>query len=219
MLLNRLRLFAAVLLFSLLLLLLLSLFYPKIEHIELRFNHQVAHYSPEEILNALSLSEGKPFFWFRRSRLEPLENDPWIAALHVDRRWPNSVLVKVWQRQAYALYKGKVIADDGTELQLRSSDELLRPIVIDGSGPSRLDEALSLLRLLNDFEPKVVNYSPVGFEIVLEYAQVFTQSEYDLKEQWTAFMKNYQASADNSHPNQLLAQGYISVYSWGVSVQ
>jgi hypothetical protein len=62
---------------------------------------------------------------------------------------------------------------------------------------------LKLLRLLHPYGPKVLSYSPEGFEIQLTGTTLFTPSAEALQEQWAAF---------ESHRG-----GHVAVYPWGVS--
>ena len=177
-----------------------SRFVPKVARVEASGNQ---HLSRAQVLQLADVAPGDPFLWVTSFRLRHLAHAPWVRKARVIRHWPDIVSIMVWERQP-ALTDGTTTwAADGTVLPGVAKDVRAGLPQLKGWGPSRLKEALTLLRLLHPYGPKVISYSPEGFEIQLTGTSLFTPSAEALEKQWAAF---------ESHRG-----GRVAVYPWGVS--
>ena len=177
-----------------------SRFTPKLTRVEVSGDQ---HLSEAEVLRLADVAPGDPFLWVTSFRMRRLLNDPWVRKVRVMRYWPNTVTITLWERQP-ALTDGTTTwARDGTALPGATAAQTKALPRLTGWGPPRLDEALTLLRLLYPYGPKVIGYSPEGFEIQLTGTSLFTPSAEALEKQWAAF---------ESHLG-----GRVAVYPWGVS--
>lgn len=181
-------------------LVIVSRFVPQLTTVEVSGN---AHYSRDDILRLADTAPGDPFFWVIRQRLRKLETDPWILQASVLRRWPDTVFIAVTERRPAVRVGEDVYALDGTPLPHPKPSEREGLIEISGWGGDRLGEALALLRQLEDFEPKVLSYSPAGFAIQLAQSQLFTPNLDALRANWASFV------------SQEGTRAYV--YPWGVS--
>ncbi len=181
-------------------LLIASRFYPTIEQLQVAGNE---HYSKAEVLELAGLAPGNPLLWVTSWQLGRLVNDPWIARARVIRHWPDVVSVVVWERTPVLTNGETTWAQDGTVLPGVLPEAQAKLVRIDGWGPPRTAEALELVALLEAFEPKVIRYTPEGFEVTLAEASLFTPGVEALREHWAAFL---------SQRGRRLA-----VYPWGVS--
>jgi len=177
-----------------------SRFVPSVQRVEVSGNR---HLSRAEVLRLAAVAPGDPFLWVTSFRLRHLVHDPWVRKVRVLRHWPDIISIMVWERQP-ALTDGTITwAADGTVLPGVSADVRATLPRLKGWGSTRLDEAMTLLRLLHPYGPKVISYSPEGFEIQLTGTSLFTPSAEALEKQWAAF---------ESHRG-----GRVAVYPWGVS--
>ncbi len=181
--------------------LLASRFYPRVEQFTVSGNH---HYSKAQVLALAHLSKGQPVFWVTRGKLRGLMEAPWIKAARVVRRWPHTVSVTVWERTPLAVEGGTVYAADGTALPGVPQSVKASLVKLSGWGAGRTSEALRLLGLLAPFAPKMLSYSPSGFEVRFANGRLFTPSVRALKAHWAGFMQQHSS---------------VAVYPWGVSVQ
>jgi cell division protein FtsQ len=181
-------------------LLLTSRYYPTIARIEVTGG---MHYSREELLALANFDVGDPFLWVTSWRLQRLIHDPWISHVRVIRHWPDTISLTVWEREP-VLYDGETVyALDGTVLpNVKETAHLTR---LEGWGAPRIAEALELRRLLAQFEPEVISYTPGGFEVRLTTTQLFTPNVELLKAHWAGFLSQ--------------RGRFVAVYPWGVSVQ
>lgn len=180
-------------------LLLVSRFVPRIERIEILGN---VHYSAGEIMALADVAPGDPLLWVNAWRLRRLAEDPWISRVRVIRHLPDTLSIKVWERTPAIVEGNTVMAIDGTVLP-NASKTKANLVVLSGWGPSRRDEALELVALLEEFAPEVISYSPGGFDVRHAGGWLFTPSSDLLREHWGAFVSQ---------------QGrQVSVYPWGVS--
>lgn len=177
-----------------------SLFYPKVEHVTVE---GAQHHSPEAVALLANVRVGDPFLWVTRNRVRGLEEDPWVLNAVVVRRWPNQIHIAVRERSAAITDGVSTWADDGTVLHGATPGETSGLPHLQGWGEPRTPEALELLRLLRPFGVRVISYSPEGFEILLDDSELFTPDAQALRQQWSAFV---------SHRG-----GRIAVYPWGVS--
>jgi len=180
--------------------LLASRFAPQIERIEVLGN---GHYSAGEIMALADVAPGDPLLWVNTWRLRRLVEDPWISRVRVIRHLPGTLSIKVWERTPAIVEGNTVMAIDGTVLPNVLEDTKAKLVVLSGWGPSRRDEALELVALLEDFAPEVISYSPGGFDVRHANGWLYTPSIDLLKEHWGAFVGQ--------------RGGRVSVYPWGVS--
>lgn len=185
-----------------------SRYHPRIATVVVSGN---AHYSAEEIMALAEVRPEDPLLWVHRWRARRLAEDPWILRARLIRRWPDTIFIHVWERQPAILMEGRVLALDSTVLGDAPAAEDARAslaaglILVRGWGEDRSDEAIALVQLLEEYEPKVLSYSPGGFDIELEHGRLFTPDLEALKEHWSGFTSQQGKS--------------VYVYPWGVSVQ
>jgi len=176
-------------------------FYPTVTRIEVSGNE---HYSDEQLLTLAHLSPGTPLLWVNTFSLRKLALDPWIARARLIRHWPDTISLMVWERRPAASDGETSWALDGTVLVGVSASERETLIRLRGWGPPRTEEALALATLLEEYEPKVISYTPEGFEIQLSETLLFTPSVEALKNHWAAFRGQRGKR--------------VAVYPWGVSI-
>lgn len=198
------RTFLLVLVALLLGILAVTRFWPAVERVEVVGTE---HHEPASVLRLARIAPGDPLLWITRWRVAALERDPWILRARVIRHWPDTVSVRVWERVPLARggagADAVVWAEDGTVLTDVTEEERATLPLLRGWGDDRTEEALSLLRLLMEREPEVVQYSPEGFEIELSDTVLFTPDIAALRRHWAAV---------ESHRG-----GRLAVYPWGVS--
>lgn len=190
------------LLLPLLLVLLVSRFYPRIERIHVL---GAAHHSEADVLRLAGLRVGDPLLWVTIRQLGRLENDPWILGARVLRRWPNTLYVEVTERTPVLAKGATAYALDGTVLPDATPEERARAVTLKGWGPDRSREALTILRLVADRQPQVLSYAPSGFTVSFAGSSLYTPDAALLRAHWSAFVEQ---QADS-----------VAVYPWGVSVQ
>lgn len=177
-----------------------SRFAPQVERIEVTGGE---HYDRGEILKLARLAPNDPFLWVTPWSLQDLVNDPWISHVRVMRHWPDTISLRVWEREPVLFDGETAYALDGTVLPgVGNTDRITR---LEGWGTRDLDEILELRRMLAEFEPEVIRYSPSGFEVELADTVLYTPSSYDLQRHWAGFLSR--------------RGSYVAVYPWGVSVR
>lgn len=178
-----------------------SRLYPEIKRVEVLGNERL---SEEEILKLARLAEGDPLLWVNAWTVRGLSTSPWIRQARVTRHLlERTIAVTIWERTPVATDGATAWAKDGTIMFGVPPEEAQRLVQIRGWGEPRIEEALDLLLLLADHEPKVVSYTPEGFEIQFAGGVLVTPQAQDLKNHWSAFV---------SHRGRRVA-----VYPWGVS--
>lgn len=225
---RRYRFIVIIFLVGLVLTFIISRYYPKITSVEVYYGYddRVPHYSETEIKTYTDIYEGKAFFNISRKQLKNFAKDPWVEKLQLVRFWPNHITIIVWERKpAVAHYQAQntyiMYALDGTMLptMLPNVKEISREklIILSGWGKTSLTEALKLIKLLIEFEPARLQYSPSGFDINLASSNLFTPNLEALKKHWGAFVseqhRHQEVQGTNLNPLQ------ITVYDWGISVQ
>lgn len=175
--------------------------YPKVTRIEVS---GAEHYSDEEVLRLARLSPGDPFLWVTSSKIRRLVRDPWILGVRVIRHWPDTISLTLWERWPVATDGERVWAMDGTVLP-DASEPKASLVQIDGWGDDRTSEALELLRLLAEYRPEMLSYSPNGFHIRLANTELFTPNVAALKEHWAGFISGRGSK--------------VAIYPWGVSIK
>jgi len=190
------------LLLALCALLVVTRFYPKVTRLEVT---GASHYSGPEVLALAKLDVGDPLLWVTKWQVEGLLDDPWIRGARVVRYWPHRVSVTVEERTPALVEGATVYALDGTVLPDVSRKERAELVTLKGWGPDRRDEALELLRLLAEFRPEVISYSPSGFTVHFAESSLYTPDIAPLRAHWSGFLAQRERS--------------VAVYPWGVSVQ
>ena len=180
--------------------LLVTRFYPSVEHVAVSGN---AHYGPQHVMALAGIQPGSSLLWINRWNLGRLTEDPWIEGVRVIRHWPDTVSIAVWEREPVLTDGENSWAADGTLLP--GVDEGVKSglVQLRGWGEPRVDDALRLVELLSPFEPRVISYSPEGFDIELANSQLYTPSVAMLERHWAAWI-NQRGSR-------------VAVYPWGVS--
>lgn len=164
-----------------------------------------AHYTDAEVLALARLEPGQPLLWVTGWQVAGLAHDPWIQRARVVRRWPDRVRVEILERTPALRRGGVVYALDGTVLPNATPRELASLTRLGGWGADRTGEAVELLRLLAEFRPEVLSYSPSGFTVFFAESSLYTPDVASLRAHWSGFVSQ---------------QGFsVAVYPWGVSVQ
>ncbi|MPY66232.1 FtsQ-type POTRA domain-containing protein [Deinococcus sp. SDU3-2] len=148
------------------------------------------------------------WLYYGRWRAGGLARSPWIEAATVTRRFPDTVVVRVREREPFARWKrpgGEIVtlAEDGTVLP--GARNVAGLPLISGWGPDRRAEALALTRALRRYNVQSVAYTPSGFTAATPTTTAWSG---DL-----ATLLKY-AGAIVQFPDQ-----EIHIYPWGVSVQ
>lgn len=181
-----------------------SRFWPVVERVEVTGG---VHHGAASVMRLARVAPGDPLLWITRWRVAGLTEDPWIRRARVTRQWPDVVVVAVWERTPAARSgtgdDATVWAWDGTVLPGATADERASLPVVTGWGGDRTEEALTLLSLLRERGPEVIQYTPEGFEIALSDAVVYTPDAAALRRQWAAVERH--------------RGGRLAVYPWGVS--
>lgn len=177
-----------------------SRFYPKVEEVAVAGNE---HYDASEIRDIAAVQVNDPLLWVNRWSVAGLERDPWVARARVIRHWPSTVSIAVWERTPVLTDGELTWAADGTVLPGVDEETRAGLVRLEGWGERRLEESLRLLELLSPFEPRVISYSPEGFDIELANSTLFTPSAAMLERHWAAWT--------NQRGNR------VAVYPWGVS--
>ncbi|MDQ3461264.1 MAG: FtsQ-type POTRA domain-containing protein [Deinococcota bacterium] len=185
----------------------LSLYHPRIASVVVSGN---AHYSAEEVMALAEVRLADPLLWVHRWRARRLALDPWILRARLVRHWPDTVLIHVWERRPAIRIGDRILALDGTVLGDASTadpraSQTADLVLVRGWGEDRSDEAIALVQLLEEYEPKMLSYSPGGFDIELEDGRLFTPDIAALRAHWSGFTSQQGKS--------------VYVYPWGVSVQ
>ena len=183
-------------------LLIVTRFYPQVARTEVL---GASHYSEQEVLALAHLKRGDPLLWVTKWRSNGLVQDPWIRRARIIRHWPDTLSVAVWEREPFARFGQTVYALDGTVLPDVPKKQKETLVTLRGWGPERIDEALELLRLVAPYEPKVLSYSPSGFDIRFAESSLSTPSVALLRAHWSGFVGQ--------------SSKQVAVYPWGVSVQ
>lgn len=177
-----------------------SRFYPVIAEVAVAGN---SRYSSDEVLDLAGVHHGGPLLWVNRWSLAELTGDPWIARARVFRHWPDTVSITVWERAPVLSDGESSWSADGTLLPGVDDETRAQLVRLEGWGEPRIEEALRLLELLSQFAPRVISYSPEGFDIELSDTSLFTPGVATLERHWAAWT--------NQRGNR------IAVYPWGVS--
>ncbi len=179
-----------------------SLFYPKIERVQVS---GASHYSEADILRLARVRVGFPLLWVTKQRVGALERDPWILGAQVVRKWPGTLYISVTER-APVLVRGKTAyALGGTVLPGATDADRARAVPLAGWGPDRSKEALAIYQLVARKRPQMLSYAPSGFTVSFARSSLYTPDAALLRAHWSAFVEQQ-------------AQ-HVAVYPWGVSIQ
>lgn len=180
-------------------------FVPAIEVVEVS-GHE--HLRVSDVMRIARVAPGDPFLWTTRWRMSGLEAEPWVAAAWVEKRWPDTVSIRLRERTPFA-WNGdaddpRVWARDGTILPgtVASTRDALP--VTTGWGPDRLAEALEIADLLRSRRVALIEWHPEGFTVLVDGTTVTTPSVSALLDAWAAVDRG--------------ETGTTSVYPWGASV-
>ena len=218
------RFLLTLLLLALSIIFIISRYYPKLEHVKVYYGYddREPYYNESEIKTLTGIYEGQAFFSVAPKKLNNFAKDPWVEKLRVVRYWPDTTIIIVWERKPTIVYHqtqdAKIVyALDGTMLPNVKKMQEENLISLNGWGRASLEEALKLIKLLVEFGPTMLYYSPSGFDITLNYSQLFTPSLEILKKHWGAFSSEHyrykEAQNSNTKPP------VIAIYEWGISVQ
>lgn len=183
-------------------LLVISFFYPKVNRVVVSNNE---HYSPKEIMDLAHIKVASPFFWITTWSSDDLIKDPWIKEVSIFKHWPDTISISVVERKPILANDLQIYAIDGTILDNVSPERRKALIQLDGWGESKLDEAVKLVDLFNDFQIEKISYVPSGLTVKLAEIEVFTPSVEMLKIHWGSFL------------SQVGRYNRSYIYPWGVS--
>ncbi|CAM4413628.1 FtsQ-type POTRA domain-containing protein [Deinococcus marmoris] len=170
------------------------------------------HLNDGQVRELAGLTPDFGWLYYGAWRARGLLDDPWVLSASVTRRFPDAVTVQVNERSPVARWQkedGTVVwvAADSTILPMtpEKSAELTALPLIQGWGPSRLEDALKVLTALGGYNVESVAYTPTGLRAKMPTGSVWSG---DLK-----FLLKY-AGSIGMYPKQ-----NINIYPWGVSVQ
>lgn len=215
----------------------LSRSYPTIQYVDVR---GAEHYDAEALARAANLYQGRPLLWVRQGDVKKIAQAPWTAKVRLVRHFPSSVSLMVWEKEPAAIYYPPPSQKQQAPQAYTLAGEALPDIrpeeargltEISGWGAERIDEALTLLRLLHSERPFVINYTPQGFEVQLANATLYTPDVSHLQTHWQAFHEALAqtTTTPTAKPTTLPASNAvlgkalekrqrIVVYSWGISL-
>ncbi len=109
------------------------------------------HISKDDLLGALQVARGMPILAFdRHAMMERLQALPWLSDAVIERRWPDTLIVRLIEREPLARwqYQGhvQVIDRDGVVIRTASAKEFADlPLIVGAGGAERAYELLALL--------------------------------------------------------------------------
>lgn len=169
------------------------------------------HLSAQQVQALAGLSGERPFGWLYYGpwRAQALRDNPWVAAAHFSRLFPDRVDITVNERQPVAWLR----QPDGSQVALAADATPLpdaplgaRPLpVISGWGPDRSADALYAASALSRYNVKSVEYTPTGMTIQTDKGTVWS-GDRELLLKYGAALETIEGSR-------------INLYPWGVSVQ
>lgn len=148
------------------------------------------------------------WLYYGRTQARGLLKNPWIQSAVVTRKFPDTVTIKVTERQPLLQMQARdgrqvLVAQDGRVLPWKDGFSALP--TLSGWGPDRLGDAVLVARALSRYTVQSVTYTPSGLTVKTASGTVWSG---DLKS-----LLKY-AGSISMYPNQK-----INVYPWGVSVQ
>lgn len=161
----------------------------------------------QRVRELAGLSPNFGWLFYGAWRAQGLKRSPWVEKAVITRTFPDKVDIRVTERLPFAYWKrpkhSVALAVDGTYLP-GATPQANWP-VIQGWGPSRTDEAVLILRALEGYNVKVVEYTPSSFLIKTKDTQLWASDvQHILK----------YASAVSEYSGKM-----IHIYPWGVSAK
>lgn len=161
--------------------------------------------SSARVAELAGVRKGFGWVYYGAWRASALEQHPWVRGATLTRVFPDTVVVRVEEREpaARVVRDGRevVIAWDGVELP---GAKPLGPL-LSGWGPDRTDEAIAAARLLARYNVNSVDYTPSGLTVKTAAGTVWSGS--------LASLQKYAAGV-TMNPGKR-----VNIYPWGVSVQ
>lgn len=150
--------------------------------------------SPAEILAALDLHDGEPLLGFdgRAARAE-LERLPWIREAQVERRFPNSVRVRLVERTPMALWQTQsrhvVLDSDGKEIRKVDPGAFASlPVVIGPDAPAHARDLIEMIATEPDLRSRVtaaVRVAGRRWDLILDGETRIQLPEQQVAAAWT----------------------------------
>ncbi|PTA69155.1 cell division protein FtsQ [Deinococcus arcticus] len=166
------------------------------------------HLPAGQVRTLAGLSPNFGWLYYGAWRARGLLANPWVGSAVITRTFPDRVHVQLTERTPRA----RLRRPDGTVVALAADATVLPGAqgtgalpLIEGWGPSRVNEVLGLLDALARYNVQSVAYTPTGLSLKVANRRVWTG---DVQ----ALLKY--AGSISMYPNS-----EISIYPWGVSVQ
>jgi cell division protein FtsQ len=122
----------------------------------------------QHVLGVLNVKRGTPMLGFSPAMAKAeLEQLPWVKEASVERRLPDTILVRIVERRPLALWQRDrqlaVIDHDGTEIPGADPAQFAGlPLVVGDDAPAHANQLLALMALEPDLEKRVVAAIRVG---------------------------------------------------------
>jgi cell division protein FtsQ len=122
----------------------------------------------QDVLAVLNVKRGTPILGFDPSVAKAeLEQLPWIKEASVERRLPDTILVRIVERRPMALWQSggrlAVIDQDGDEIETAAPARFARlPMVVGDDAPEHAATLLALMALEPDLQKRVIAAVRVG---------------------------------------------------------
>jgi cell division protein FtsQ len=122
----------------------------------------------QHVLEVLNVNRGTPILGFNPAMAKAeLEQLPWIKEASVERRLPDTILVRIVERRPLALWQrgGRmaVIDQDGTEIKGADPARFAGlPLVVGDDAPAHASALLALMALEPDLQKRVIAAIRVG---------------------------------------------------------
>jgi cell division protein FtsQ len=116
----------------------------------------------------VNMERGAPLFAFDPDTAQSLlQSVPWVRSAHIERRWPDTLYIRITERAPFALWSREgrlaLIADDGTVLTERGLEPYRHLIVLTGAhAPQNAAELMSLLKAQPEIAAHVDSAGWVG---------------------------------------------------------
>lgn len=122
----------------------------------------------QHVLDVLDMKRGSPIFGFSPAQAKAeLERLPWIKDASVERRLPDTILVRIVERRPLALWQhgGRLALIDQDGQEIKGADPAKfgnLPMVVGDDAPQHAAQLLALLALEPDLERRVAAAVRVG---------------------------------------------------------